>query len=134
MICFEYFGIVVKNLEESNEFFEKILGCLFYKVEEVEFEYVKIVFFKIGEFKIELLEVMVLESVIVKYVEKWGEGIYYIVFEVEDIYVEMECLKVEGFCLFNEEFKWGVDNKFVCFVYLKSVNGVLLEFCQEIKE
>lgn len=90
MICFEYFGIVVKNLEESNEFFEKILGCLLYKVEEVEFEYVKIVFFKIGEFKIELLEVIVLESVIVKYVEKWGEGIYYVVFEVEDIYVEME--------------------------------------------
>lgn len=82
-----------------------------------------------GEFKIELLVVIVLESVIVKYIEKWGEGIYYVVFWVDDIWVEMECLCVVGFCLLNEVLKCGVDNMWVCFVYLKLVNGVLVELC-----
>lgn len=72
---------------------------------------------------------MVLESVIVKFIECKGEGIYYVVFEVVDIRVEMKCLVVEGFCLLNEELKWGVDNKWVCFLYLKLVNGVLVELC-----
>lgn len=134
MIRLEHLGIAVKNLEESNELFEKILGRPFYKIEEVESEHVKTAFFKIGESKIELLEATAPESAIAKYVEKRGEGIHHVAFEVEDIHAEMERLKQEGFRLLNEEPKRGADNKLVCFVHPKSANGVLLELCQEIRE
>jgi len=134
MIRLEHLGIAVKNLEESNELFEKMLGRPFYKVEEVESEHVKTAFFKIGESKIELLEATAPESAIAKYVEKRGEGIHHVAFEVEDIYAEMERLKREGFRLLNEEPKRGADNKLVCFVHPKSANGILLELCQEIKD
>lgn len=134
MIRLEHLGIAVKNLEESNELFEKILGRPFYKVEEVESEHVKTAFFKIGDSKIELLEATAPESAIAKYVEKRGEGIHHVAFEVEDIYAEMERLKSEGFRLLNEEPKRGADNKLVCFVHPKSANGVLLELCQEIRD
>lgn len=134
MIRLEHLGIAVKNLEESNELFEKILGRPFYKVEEVESEHVKTAFFKIGDSKIELLEATSPESAIAKYVEKRGEGIHHVAFEVEDIYAEMERLKSEGFRLLNEEPKRGADNKLVCFVHPKSANGVLLELCQEIRD
>lgn len=134
MIRLEHLGIAVKNLEESNELFEKMLGRPFYKVEEVESEHVKTAFFKIGESKIELLEATAPESAIAKYVEKRGEGIHHVAFEVEDIYAEMERLKHEGFRLLNEEPKRGADNKLVCFVHPKSANGILLELCQEIKD
>lgn len=133
MIRLEHLGIAVKNLEESNELFEKILGRPLYKVEEVKSENVKTAFFKIGESKIELLEATAPESAIAKYVEKRGEGIHHVAFEVEDIYAEMERLKAEGFRLLNEAPKRGADNKLVCFVHPKSANGVLLELCQEIK-
>lgn len=86
----EYIGIVVKNLEEFNFLFEKLLGVLLYKFEEVESEGVLILFFQIGINKIEFLVVINLESLIVKFLEKKGEGIYYIVFDVEDIFVEIE--------------------------------------------
>lgn len=134
MIRLEHIGIAVKDLEESNELFEQLLGRPHYKVEEVESEHVKTAFFKIGESKLELLEATAPESAIAKYVEKRGEGIHHVAFEVEDIEAEMERLKKEGFRLLNEQPKRGADNKRVCFVHPKSANGLLVELCQEIEE
>lgn len=134
MVRLEHLGIAVENLEESNELFEKMLGRPHYKVEEVESEHVKTAFFKVGDSKIELLEATAPESAIARYLEKRGEGIHHVAFEVEDIYAEMKRLKAEGFRLLNEEPKRGADNKLVCFVHPKSANGVLLELCQEIQE
>lgn len=134
MVRLEHLGIAVENLEESNELFEKMLGRPHYKVEEVASEHVKTAFFKVGDSKIELLEATAPESAIARYLEKRGEGIHHVAFEVEDIYAEMKRLKAEGFRLLNEEPKRGADNKLVCFVHPKSANGVLLELCQEIQE
>jgi methylmalonyl-CoA/ethylmalonyl-CoA epimerase len=134
MIRLEHIGIAVKNLEDSNELFEQLLGRTHYKVEEVASEHVKTAFFKVGESKVELLEATAPESAIAKYVEKRGEGLHHVAFEVEDIEAEMERLKKEGFRLLNEQPKRGADNKLVCFVHPKSANGVLVELCQAIVE
>ncbi|MCB0553527.1 MAG: VOC family protein, partial [Phaeodactylibacter sp.] len=105
-----------------------------YKVEEVESEHVKTAFFKAGESKIELLEATAPESAIAKYVEKRGEGIHHIAFEVEDIYAEMERMRAQGYQLLNDQPKRGADNKLVCFIHPKTANGVLVELCQTIRE
>ena len=68
---------------------------------------------------------------IAKFIEKKGEGLHHIAFEVENIESEMERLKNEGFILLNEKPKKGADNKLVCFLHPKYTNGVLIEFCQE---
>ncbi len=130
----EHLGIAVKNLETANEVFKKLLGVAPYKEESVESEGVKTSFFKTGPNKIELLEATTAESAIAKFIEKKGEGIHHIAFDVEDIYAEIERLKAEGFILLNETPKRGADNKWVVFVHPKSANGVLVELCQEIKE
>ena len=114
--------------------FAKLLGAGPYKAEEVESEAVKTSFFHVGNTKIELLEATAEHSAIARFIEKKGEGIHHIAFEVEDIHAEMERLKAEGFQLLNEAPKRGADNKLVCFVHPKSANGVLVELCQEIKE
>lgn len=134
MIRLEHIGIAVKALEESNDLFEKLLGRPHYKTEEVETEHVKTAFFKMGDTKIELLEATSPESAIAKYVEKRGEGIHHLAFEVEDIHAEMKRLRAEGYQLLNEEPKRGADNKLVCFIHPKSANGVLVELCQEIQQ
>jgi len=127
----EHIGIAVKDLQASNDLFEQLLGTPHYKVEEVESEHVRTSFFKTGDSKIELLEATAPESAIAKYIEKRGEGIHHIAFEVADIYAEMERLRNEGYRLLNEQPKPGADNKLVCFVHPKSANGVLVELCQE---
>lgn len=133
MIRPEHIGIAVKDLASSIPLFEKLLNTACYKTESVESEKVNTAFFKKGETKIELLESSQPEGVIAKYIEKKGEGMHHIAFEVADIYAEMERLKKEGFVLLNEQPKNGADNKLVCFLHPKGTNGVLVELCQEKK-
>lgn len=128
----EHIGIAVKNLKTSNEIFEKLFGSPSYKTEEVESEGVKTSFFMCGPNKIELLEATKEDSPIAKFIEKKGEGIHHIAFDVDDIVKEIERLKNEGFIVLNETPKKGADNKLVSFLHPKSTNGVLIELCQEI--
>ena len=129
----EHIGIAVKDIDSAIDTYTKLLNTSCYKTENVESEGVKTAFFKVGENKIELLEASNQNSAIAKFIEKRGEGIHHIAFDVEDIYKEMERLKNEGFVLLNLEPKKGADNKLICFVHPKNTNGVLLELCQEIK-
>jgi methylmalonyl-CoA/ethylmalonyl-CoA epimerase len=128
----EHIGIAVKSLETSNLLFEKLFGNPPYKEEEVASEAVKTSFFMNGPNKIELLEATNSESPIAKFIEKKGEGIHHIAFDVENIVDEIERLKKEGFIVLNEIPKKGADNKLVAFLHPKGTNGVLIELCQEI--
>jgi methylmalonyl-CoA/ethylmalonyl-CoA epimerase len=127
----EHIGIAVKSLSTANALFEKLLGAPAYKEEVVESEGVKTSFFMNGPNKIELLESTREDSPIAKFIEKKGEGIHHIAFDVANIYEEMERLKGEGFIVLNEQPKRGADNKLVVFLHPKSTNGVLIELCQE---
>lgn len=127
----EHIGIAVSKLANSVPLFEKLLGTPCYKTESVEDERVNTAFFRTGENKIELLESMDPDGIIARFVEKKGEGIHHIAFDVEDIEAEMERLKAEGFVLLNETPKEGADNKMVCFLHPKHTNGVLIELCME---
>jgi methylmalonyl-CoA/ethylmalonyl-CoA epimerase len=118
----------------SNELFKKLFGQVHYKMEVVESEGVSTSFFMLGETKIELLEATNENSPIAKFLEKKGEGIHHIAFEVPDIYSEIQRLKEDGFEFINEIPKQGADNKLVCFVYPKHAHGVLIELCQTIKD
>ena len=133
MLKVEHIGIAVKTLADSVPLFEKLLKSQCYKTETVESEKVNTAFFKTGDTKIELLESIDQNGVIAKFIEKKGESLHHIAFEVENIKSEMERLKREGFILLNENPKKGADNKLVCFLHPKSTNGVLIELCEEIK-
>ena len=129
----EHLGIAVKNIEEATKTYEALFGKPAYQSEEVESEGVKTVFFKTGENKIELLGATREDSPIAKYIEKRGEGIHHIAFDVEDIEAEIERLKAEGFRLISETPKDGADNKRIAFLHPKSTHGVLIELCEEKK-
>ena len=129
----EHIGIAVKNISASNELFTKLFNIAPYKSESVESEEVMTSFFKINETKVELLEATNPDSPIAKFIEKKGEGIHHIAFEVDDILTEMKRLEAEGFTLLNQVPKPGADNKLVCFLHPKGTNGVLIELCQELR-
>lgn len=127
----EHIGIAVNNLEEAIQTYTELLGSSCYKIEEVASEGVKTAFFQIGESKIELLEATNETSPIAKFIEKKGEGIHHIAFDVSDIHTSMKELGGKGFQLLNETPKDGADNKLVAFIHPKTANGVLVELCQE---
>ena len=127
----EHLGIAVVNIEESLRVFETLLGTKCYKIEEVDSEGVKTAFLQVGESKIELLEATNPDSPIAKYLEKRGQGIHHIAFEVDNIQTEIERLLNEGFVLIHESPKNGADNKLIAFLHPKSTEGILIELCQE---
>ena len=129
----EHIGIAVKNLQVSNKLFAKLLGVESYKQELVENQGVNTSFFQSGPNKIELLEATTPDSPIAKFLDKKGEGIHHIAFEVTDIFAEIKRLQSEGFMLINEIPTKGADNKWVAFLHPKQTNGVLIELCQDIK-
>ncbi|MFM1744810.1 MAG: methylmalonyl-CoA epimerase [Bacteroidota bacterium] len=131
MIKIEHIGIAVKSIAASNELFAKLFNAKAYKLEEVASEGVNTSFFQVGPNKIELLEATRPDSPIAKFIEKKGEGMHHIAFEVDDILSEMKRLQAEGFTLLNAEPKAGADNKLICFIHPKDTNGVLIELCQE---
>ncbi|HTE25139.1 methylmalonyl-CoA epimerase [Flavitalea sp.] len=133
MLKIEHIGIAVKSLEEAIPLYEALLNTTSYKTEEVASEKVITAFFRKAETKIELLESTDPNGVIAKFIEKKGEGIHHIAFEVEDIEAEMKRLVEKGFILLNNEPKPGADNKLVCFLHPRSTGSVLIELCMEKK-
>ena len=133
MLKVEHIGIAVHTLADSVPLFEKLLNSQCYKTELVESEKVNTAFFKKGDTKIELLESIENNGVISKFIEKKGEGVHHVAFEVKNIESEMERLKNEGFVLLNDKPKVGADNKLICFLHPKNTGGVLIELCQSIR-
>lgn len=129
----EHIGIAVSNLEEANGIYTEILGLDPYKTEVVDSEGVITSFFQTKNTKIELLQGLNENNAISKFIDKRGEGIHHIAFEVENIKQEIKRLKKLGFKIINESPKKGADNKLICFIHPKSTHHVLIELCQEIK-
>lgn len=129
----EHIGIAVRDLIAAEQLYSVLLNVTPYKREAVESEQVTTSFFKVNQTKIELLAGTGPESAISRFIEKKGEGIHHIAFEVADIVAEMARLRAEGFTLLSESPKRGADNKLICFVHPKSAGGVLIELCQEIR-
>jgi len=128
----DHIGIAVRDLESAISTYEKLLNTTCYKREAVESEKVDTAFLQTGESKVELLGGTSPDSVINSYIDKRGEGIHHVAFEVDDIEKEMKRLQDEGFRLLNETPKKGADNKLVAFLHPKGQNGVLAELCQSL--
>jgi methylmalonyl-CoA/ethylmalonyl-CoA epimerase len=132
MAKIDHIGIAVKDLEQSEQLFAKLLNINGYKREFVASENVTTSFFQQGETKIELIGSEDENSAISKFIERKGEGIHHIAIEVENIEAEMQRLVNEGFTLVNDTPKIGADQKMICFLHPKSTNGVLIELVQTI--
>ncbi len=129
----EHIGIAVKNLQKSNELFEKLLGKAPYKIEDVEREGVRTSFFDVGGIKIELIEATRANSPIAKFLETRGEGLHHLAFAVDGIEDRMKELGEKGFNLLSDQPKPGADNKNIVFMHPKGTNNVLIELCEEKK-
>lgn len=128
----EHIGIAVKNLDQSNKLFAQLLGVPHYKIESVESEGVRTSFFQVGDVKIELLEATRVDSPISRFIEKRGEGIHHIAFDVPDAQQTVDLLAPD-FHPLNAIPKPGADNKMIAFLHPKSTNGVLVEICSDKK-
>lgn len=127
----DHIAIAVKNLEETVQLYETVLGLKAERVEPFEPQKVKVAIFRVGETKIELISPMSQESTVARFLEKRGEGLHHVALRVDDIEEMLEALKAEGIKLVDEKPRLGIEGVKVAFIHPKSMSGVLIELCQK---
>ncbi len=130
----EHIGIAVEDLEKAIEYYENVLGLKCYAVEEVKDQKVKTAFFKVGQTKIELLESTEPDGPIGKFIEKKGQGIHHIAFNVQDLPNALKEAEDKGVKLIDSEPRKGAEGLNIAFLHPKSTFGVLTEFCEHPSE
>ncbi|MBO8173212.1 MAG: methylmalonyl-CoA epimerase [Bacillaceae bacterium] len=126
----DHIGIAVRSIEESLPLYRDVLGLKVQGYDTVPSEKVKVAFIEIGETRIELLEPTDPESAIARYIEKNGEGIHHIAFQVTDIEGHLDHVKQKQVRLIHEQPKPGAHDSLIAFLHPKSTGGVLMELCQ----
>ncbi|MBK7213907.1 MAG: methylmalonyl-CoA epimerase [Bacteroidales bacterium] len=126
----EHIGIAVKNLEESIQYWENVMGLKCYAVEEVKDQRVRTAFFMVGGTKIELLESTDPEGPIGKFIEKKGEGVHHLAFAVKGIEQSLEDVASKGVQLIDQKPRRGAEGLDIAFLHPKSTFGVLTELCE----
>ena len=127
----EHIGIAVENLEESIKYYENVLGLKCYAIEEVADQKVKTAFFKVGQTKIELLESTSPDGPIGKFIEKKGQGVHHLAFNVNNLPEAIKEAEEKGVRLIDAEPRKGAEGLNIAFLHPKSTGGVLTEFCSD---
>jgi len=125
----EHIGIAVKDVKEASKFYQDVFGCKISDVINVPDRKLRIAFTDISGVKLEFLMPTNEDSVIAKFIEKRGEGIHHICYEVEDVYSASNELASKGIELVDKEPRKGAEGMIV-FLHPKSTHGVLTEIVQ----
>lgn len=125
-----HIGIAVQSIDATLPFYRDNLGMVCLGLEEVAEQQVKVAMLAVGESKIELLEPTSADSPVAKYLEKNGQGIHHIAYEVEDIDAAIASLLADGVRMIDIKPRQGAHGTMIAFVHPKSSHGVLSELCQ----
>jgi methylmalonyl-CoA/ethylmalonyl-CoA epimerase len=127
-----HLGVAVKDLDEALKFFTDGLPLELTHTED--YQGMKIGFIPVGESSIELLQDVSGASNIKKFLDKNGEGIHHIAFEVDDINQAVVELKQKGVKLIDETPRAGAHGMTIAFMHPKATHGILMEICQPMVE
>lgn len=126
----DHIGIAVNNLEESLDFYSKVLGIESTGTEIVEEQKVKVAFLPCGDSELELLESTSPDGPVAKFIEKNGEGLQHIALRVDDIEGALNYLKEKGVRLIDEKPRYGAGGAKIAFLHPKATKGILLELSE----
>ena len=125
-----HIGIAVKNIETATPFYRDVLGMNFEGTEEVAEQKVRVAFLQIGESRIELLEPTSPDSPVAKFLEKNGEGIHHVAYEVDDLVAALADLQRKDVRLIDQSPRKGAHGASIAFLHPKASGGVLTELCE----
>ena len=126
----DHIGIAVKNLQKQIKFYTEVLGLSCTGIEEVKDQKVKVAMFAVGEIRLELLQPMSEDSPIARFLEKKGEGIHHLAFQVSDLEGDLKRLQEQEIQLIDHQPRIGAEGHKIAFLHPKSTYGVLTEMCE----
>ena len=127
-----HIGVAVKSVDEAEKFYSEILSLKTHNREESRDN--RVAFIPVGDTAIELLQSISPQGAIAKFIEKKGEGIHHIAYQVDNIEKALEDLKAKGVSLIDEKPRRGAHNSQVAFLHPKGTYGVLIELVEQEKK
>jgi methylmalonyl-CoA epimerase len=127
----DHVAIAVHDLEAAVEYYRVMYGVEPVHREVIEDQMVSEALIPVGESLIELLMPTSPESTVAKFLERNGEGMHHVGFEVPDIVGALDRLRSEGARLIDEAPRRGSRGAQIAFVHPKGGHGTLVELVQE---
>jgi methylmalonyl-CoA epimerase len=124
-------GIVVRDMEQAMRFYRDLLGLPVYKMEVMHDQGVKAALLTLGDNEIELLEPVVADTGVARYLERKGEGLHHVCFQVDDIERDLADLKTSGTEMVDQQTRIGLAGR-ICFLHPSAMDGALVELCQPL--
>lgn len=126
-------GVVVHDMEQAMGFYRDLLGLHVHKIETIEDQGVKAALLTLGDTEIELLQPMVADNGVARYLERKGEGLHHVCFEVDDVESSLVSLKQRGTEMIDQQTRIGLAGR-ICFLHPSAMDGALVELCQPIED
>ena len=130
MASLEHVGLAVEDAEAVIDTLDRLLDLRPYKAETVAAQQVRTHFLDAGGAKLELLESLDDASPIRRFLDRRGEGVHHLAFEVEDLAAALDRVRDAGFTVLQDAPQPGADEKRIAFVHPGDAHGVLVEFCE----
>ena len=130
----DHLGIAVKSIESALKFYSETLGLKFEGEEVIADQKVRTAFLPIGDTEVELLESIAPDGPVAKFIEKKGEGLHHIAFNVDGLDSVLRELGKKGVQLIDSTARIGAGNKRIAFLHPKDTFGVLVELSEDIKK
>ena len=129
----DHVGVAVKDIEAALEFFKKVFDVPDAKIELMEDQGVRATLIEVGQTRLELLEPAGLESGVGRFIERRGEGLHHLAFNVTDISGKLQTLQTLGVDLVDQTPREGLSGT-IAFVHPRSVFGILTELVESNPE
>jgi len=127
----DHIGIAVRDLQQQITFYQDVMGLRCTAVEEVADQKVRVAMFPVGDVRLELLQPTSEDSPIAKFLEKKGEGVHHIAYQVDDIEKQLHIFEEKDVQLIDKAPRKGAEGLNIAFLHPKSTFGVLTEICEE---
>ncbi len=126
----DHLGIAVKALQPALRVYRDRLGLALGGIEDVPQEKVRVAFLPLGDSRLELLEPTDDTSPVARFIERRGEGLHHVCFEVENLDGILADLQGSGLELLPGYPRAGAEGGRVAFFHPRSTGGVLMELVE----
>ena len=126
----DHVGIAVRSIEDALRTYQQRLGFTVQEMVVIHEQKVRVAVLPAGDSRIELMEPTAPDSPIQRFLEKRGEGVHHLCFQVEDIRRKVEELSSSSLQLISMSSETGLEGRKIAFLHPKSTHGVLIELVE----
>jgi methylmalonyl-CoA/ethylmalonyl-CoA epimerase len=126
----EHVALAVDDLDAAVSHYTEVWGLEVSHRERVEDQGVEEVMLQLGDSYLQLLGATGAGTSVGKFLERRGEGLHHIAYEVDDLRATLASLKAKGVEMIDDEPRLGGRGHLVAFVHPKSNHGLLVELIQ----